>query len=1136
MKKTQIKDALRNIWKQKVSYLSIVVIAMLGVTIFLGIDYASEALRINGTAYYRETAFRDVEIVSTMLLSEQDLSAIRETEGVQDVEAVYQTTGKVASGSARKDASVISMTERINVSTVSEGRMPETGRECAVERPLANEMGWKIGDTIEITNGENGTAEFLTGTTFTITGIAAHPEHACTGLLKSFYIIVTRDAFDLTALDGCCMKAEVLADRPIDMNRFTSGYRTTVRTARESFEEVAKVREPIREAEARERIDENRRKLEDAEAELADGRAKLDAAAEQLREGEQQYADGLQKLEDGRKQLDETKQQLDDAKRQLDEGRKQLDDAKAELDAGAEQLDAAAAEVDSGRRKLVSGWNRIESVKTQIRDQLKGGLDDLIEEDSSQWIDWAEPQAANPDSRHAVAGDFRITEDFQINFGSSLSGKIREILNTAEIPDRVLRKAFEVLGGEGEYDPAAAEKLLSERLASLAGEYQQDYDALAAGCTEWDKGHKVYLAGLRQYREARAKYEEGLAQYEAGEAEYADALKQYEDGLRRYLEGEAQYEQGLKEMEDARRQLDEARAKLEDGEREYADGLRQFEEGKGLLADAEKRADALGPCKWIVVDTYGNAGFVQIKAASDNLKSMEMTFALLFVLVGALVIYATVSKMVDEQRRLIGTTKALGFFNREIFAKYLLFGISATLLGCVLGLLLSRFWIEGFITRGYNLYFEPDLTKPVLILLPTLIVFLAGTLLAFFSIWFACVKLLRLPAVKLMQQSIPKGRKKAAAKKAKGSLYSRLILLNIRSDLRRVIVTVISVAGCCALVIIGCTLRQAFSNAPQLQMKNIIHYDGTVTVDPSANGRAVDTVSGILSDAGAAGCPISRREATIRIRDLDVQELICGDLNAINEMIRLADVKTGEPLAPSGDGVLISKRFSENYELSVGDSFTFALGGTESVQVQVLGVFEDYVSGSMYMSGESFRHLFGRDPEPNAILVRLDGAALKPLLKNLGAVDGFENYARSDSFKKLFETATGVMNMVVLLFIFMAAIMAGVVLMNLTNIYIMQKMPELTIMRINGFTVKESIGYVLRETVVTTTAGIVLGIALGSGIGYKIVRSLEQSFVQLDRRISILAWLVGIGLTVVFTVVVNAIALKKVRKLKLTDM
>ncbi len=1137
MKRTQIKDALRNIRKLQISFWSIVVIAALGVTIFLGVDYAAAALRKNATAYYRDTSFRDVEIVSTMLLSGEDMEVIRSTEGVTDVEGVYMTAAKAVSNDTRMDAYVISVTERINIPSVYEGRLPENVGECAIERRLMDQMGWKVGDTIAVTSADGKTPQYLKADSFVICGAILHPDHACNSITETLYIVVTPEAFDAEALDGCFMKAEIMADRPIDINRYEAEYRTAALTVRERMEAAAETRAPLREESVTAQIEENRQKLDDAEAKLENGRKELDDGRKRLAEGEREYEEGKQKLEDAREQLDEAKQQLADAEQKLKDGRAELDAAKAELKAGKAQLDAAKKKLDSAKRQLISGWNTIEDAKTKIRNKLHAGLDDIIGEDSSQWIHWAKPMKANPDNTGVSASDFQITDNYKINLGVSLSDKINRLMRTVKIPDRVLRKAFEKLGGEGEYDPETARQLLIDRLASLAGEYQSQYDALADGCAKWDKGHKTYLSGLRQYREGLAKYEDALKLYQEGEAQYAEGLAQYEEGLRQYNDGEAQYAQGLIDLENGRRELDDARAKLEDAERQYADGLKQYNEGREALQTAQKRIEALGPCKWIVTDGFGNVGFVQLGTAANNLKSMEMTFALLFVLVGALVIYATVSKMVDEQRRQIGTTKALGFFNREIFAKYLLFGISATLLGCVLGLLIARFGIQSFITNGYNLYFDYSLKKPAMVALPTVIVFFAGVLLAFFSIWFACVKLLRTPAIRLMQQAVPKGRNKAASgRKSALSLYSRLILLNIRTDFRRVLVTVVSVAGCCALVVIGITLRNAVSNSLELQLHEVIRYDGTVSIDPETNADAPDAVARILKDAGAKGCPVLKKNVTVHIKDLDMLELYVGDLAEIGEMNLLADAETGDPIPPIDEGILIPRRFSEIYDVKVGDPIEISLNGTETVQTTVAGIFNTYIGRETYMSDNCFRNLFGRDPETNAFLVRLDGTELDPLLEKLGTVEGYESYERSDSFKSLFETATGVMNMVVLLFIFMAAVMAGVVLMNLTNIYIMQKLPELTIMRINGFTVREVVGYVLRETVVTTAAGILLGIGLGTGIGYKIVCSLEQSFVQFDRHPSIVAWIVGALMTIVFTVIVNAIALKKVRTLKLTDV
>ena len=1139
MKRTQFKDALRNIWKQKISFLSIVVIAALGVTIFLGIDYSANAVRKNGTAFYADTQFRDAEILSTLLLSEEDIQELRNLDGVTDVEGVYLTGVKVSSNGTRTDANAISLTERINLPVVLEGRLPEKNSECAVEQRLMTQMGWKVGDVIAVTDAQDGKPEYLKIATFTVSASISHPDHVCTSIPETLYIMVMPDAFDAEALNGCYMKAEVMIDRETDLNRYETPYRIAVKPVSERIEALADVRTPMQEQSVKDHanalLDENRQKLADAEKALADSRTELDDGWAALSDGEQQYEDGKQQLEDGRKQLDESKQQLSDAEQELKEGREELDAAKAQLDEGKAELDAGKKQLDSAKRQLVSGWNTIEDAKTQIRSKLKAALDDLIGEDSAQWIAWASPMAANPDNANVSASDFQITNDLKVTLGASLSGKIGTILESVNIPDEVLQKVYEKLGGEGEYDRDAALKLLSDRLASAAGKYQQDYDALADGCNQWDKGHKTYIRGLRQYRAALAQYNEGLAAYEDGEAQYAEGLKEYEDGLAQYNEGEAQDAKSVKDLEQARRDLDEARAKLEDGERQYEDGLKAFNEGKEALEDAKRQIDALGPCKWIVFDSYGNAGFVQLGTAANNLKSMEMTFALLFVAVGALVIYATVSKMVDEQRRQVGTTKALGFFNREIFAKYLLFGVSATLIGCAFGLLFARFGIQSIVLGGYSMYFDLPLTKPSVVALSTAIVFAAAILLAFFSILFACLKLLRSPAVKLMQPSVPQGRNKAASGKRVMSLYSRLILLNIRSDLRRVLVTVVSVAGCCALVVIGFTIRNAVQNTTVRQMTEAVHYDGTVLFDPSADTETTANVETTIRDAGAAACPIRRDNITVRIKDLDMQELFVGDLEKVGEMIGLVDPNTGKQLAPT-DGILVSKRFSELYGLHTGDRIEIALNGTESATVPIAGIFNNFIGRATYMSDGCFRNLFAKDAEPNACLIRLDGASLDSLLDTLGTIKGYESYQPSDSFKAMFETATGVMNMIVLLFIFMSAVMAGVVLMNLTNIYIMQKMRELTIMRINGFTTKEVIGYCSRETVVTTIAGILLGIGLGAGIGYQIVRSLEQSFVQFDRSVSIPAWLIGALMTAAFAVIVNVIALKKVKKLKLTDL
>lgn len=1140
MKRTQFKDALRNIWKQRISFLSIIVIALLGAMIFLGLEYSVYAMRRNGSSFYAKTAFRDIESISTLLFSENDLDAIRNTEGVTDVEGVLQTSAKVTAEDVRTDANVISLTERINLPLVLEGRLPQNDRECAVEQRLMRQMGWKTGDRISLTDAGGKTAKYLRNETYEITGVILHPDHICNSLSETLYIVVTRDAFDTHAIGDSYMKAEIMTDRSADANRYEQPYRSGVNTVIERLDALAASRKGVREQEAKETAEqllgENREKLADAKVKLENARLELDDGRTKLEDGERKYAEGEQKLRDGRQKLDETKQKLADAEAELEKGRKELDEAKEKLEDGAKKLEEGKKKLDPARWVLAYNWNQIESAKAKIRDKLRAALEDLIEEDSSEWIHWASPKPANPSDSSERAGDFWITETYRYSIGTSLSDKIGGLLGSVNIPERVLRAVFEKYG-EGEYDAGVARQLLADRLAAAAGKYQKEYDELADGCARWDAGQWAYIAGLVQYRDALKEYESGLAKYEEGEEKYANGLKEYEDGLKQYNDGEAEYEKGVKDLADAKKELDDARLKLKDGEQQYEDGLAQYNEGVEALAEAEKSVETLGPCNWITVSTFGNASFVQLGVSADNLKSMEMTFALLFILVGALVIYATVSKMVDEQRRLIGTTKALGFFSREIFVKYLLFGVSATVFGCLLGIAAARFGIERLVLNGFNLYYDIDLKRMAIIALPSVIVVAAGALLAIAAVWFACAKLLRQPAVKLMQQSIPQGAKRTASgKKGALSLYSRLILLNMRTDLKRVLVTVVSIAGCCALVVIGITLRTAVQNTIGLQMRDVIHYDGMVVIDPDADAGAAENVETILTDAGASFVPLSRQNVTIRIRELDMQTLFVGDISELNKMVSLSDEKTGKAGISVRDGILVSNRFSETNKVQPGDSFEITRNGTDTGTVTIAGTFLNYMGRSIYMDNDCYRKVFGTDARTNAYYIRWNGSESGPILESLRAVKGYESYQPSDSFRTAFEAATGIMNLVVLLFIFMSAVMAGVVLMNLTNIYILQKMPELVIMRINGFTVREVIGYVLRETFLTTSCGIVLGIALGTFVGYRIVRSLEQSYLMLDRRISVLSWGIGALLTVAFTVVINWIVLRKVKRLKLTDM
>ena len=1141
MKKTQIKDNLRNIRKQKVSFISIIVIAMLGVAIFLGLDYSAAGMTRNGSAFFNAQNFRDIEMVSTLLFTQSDLDDIRSTEGVADAEAVWQVSAKSSSGGDRRDVNVISLTERINLPLLSEGRLTETETECAAEKKLAEEMGWTVGSEILLQDAAGEKLQYLNGERFTLVGIADHPDHGNILVTDTCYVIVTPGTFDRQALDDCCMKVEVSIEKETGIDRYSEEYTQAVAVVQERLEALAVGATVRRDGEIheqyRQQIDEGQRKLDDAEAELQTARGELDDGWTALAEGEQELSDAKAQLDDAKKELDDAWAELEDGRVQLEEANGKLAWAKSELQKAEAALAEAKAPLDSAKAQLKSGWEALEDAKARIRNGIRSGVESFLG-DASGSISWAGRSGVNVDSAGATAMTFPIANGFSIDLHQSLGQIVNSFVYSEMITDQMLLDAYiDQTGTEEGFDAGTARADLAAAAVSAAGAYGGDYSALQSACAQWDEGHAKYISGLSAYNAGHAEYEAKLAEYQEGLHWYNVNISVYRKGLEQYDEGKKAYEQGLADYEAGVKELEENREKLTDGEAEYEQGLAEYREEEQRLAKARADLDEIAPCRWMILDGGGNPGYVQIRMTGDNLLSLKGTFALLFLLIGALVIFATVSKIVDEQRTQVGTTKALGFFNREIFAKYLSFGVTATVLGAALGILAARFFMERIALGGYDVFYVFDLSKPAVTAGASLAALLAAAALALIAVWAACYRLLRTPAMRLMQARIPEGAKKAAAgRKHALSLYSRLILLNIRSDIRRVLVTVVSVAGCCALIVIGVTLRSGMMGSIDRQYGEITDYDWRVSFVREGSEQAQEEIEAALQEAGADFVPLQFANITYRISDMQIAELYVCDVDDVQACCHLRDWKSGEVMTATDDGILIPRRVAEIYGLDVGSEFEIALGGITSATVRVAGVFEYFVGRPMLMSPACYEEVFGAPWEPNTFFVRLNGADETALSAALRSVPGFFGVTRSDESMAVFESSTSVINGLVLLFIFMGAVMAGVVQLNLTNMYVLQKKRELTIMRVNGFTTRETVSYLLRETYVTTGLGILLGLGIGSWIAYYILRSLEQPFAQFVRSISVPAWIVGAALTVLFTVLVNFIALQPVKNLRLTDI
>ena len=872
MKKTQRKDGLRNIQKQFLLFLSIIMITMMGTAAYLGIHFSYLAIQKNATKSYSGLRFRDLEIISTSLLSPADLEAIRNLDGVADAEPVWQTGGKINSGRVSEQVFVLSLTEKINLPILLEGRLPELPEECAVEQRLMDRFGWQIGDNVTVRSEKGEVPESLRGDTFTITGVANHPDHIHENAPDILYVLVPRESFDQAGLKECSMKAVVLLEKDPAQNLFDSQYDSMANGLRERAERLALSRAPIRDREIRAEATE---KLEQKTSELEEARAKLADADEKLTEGKAALEEGRESVKESREKLAEAKKTMEDASEALRTGEEKLADAKAQL-------------------------------------------------------------------------------------------------------------------------------------------------------------------------------------------------------------------------------------------------------------------DALEPTQWRYLRARDNTSFTWLNDTVRQTGHMEMTFSMLFIVISAMVIYASIQKLVLEQRVLVGVGKALGLMNREILGKYLLFGMSGTTAGVLLGLAAAAVILEPMVLSSSNDFFLIRFSKPLFDVASTLTVIAAAEVLAFLSVYLGCKSLLRSSAYTLMQPLVPKTGKKTAKHLLRLPLMIRMIPRSMRANPARVMVTILSVAGCCALVVMGFTMRFHIEGVPVRQYSEITDYDLEVSFDGSREARS--GLEAVLKEAGTEFVAVASKSVTFEAGETMAATLVVGDLEEINAFYHITDYDTGRTLPLDQDGLYIHRPVSEYAHLSPGDTLTLSEGSGRSVRVSIAAVYENLFGWNFFMNEKSYEAAFGESGEKNQFFVRLGSADEIRLKEKMAGVQGYEKTDAADSNKSIFSAVSSSMTMLVMLMVILAAILAFFVLMSLTNSYLLQKKDEAVIMRINGFTVREVILYLMAEIIADTVIGILLGFVIGHCMATLMLGLIEKNCYHFIRGISWPALLIGAGITSLFSFLVNTYCLRNVKNMTLSDL
>ncbi len=1142
------KDFIREIRGNMGRFLSIFFIVMLGAAFFAGIRSAGGDMRYTSDAYYDKTDMMDIRVLSTLGLTDDDINDISDIDGVECVVGGHTKEVLVSSGDDQHAIKVIAKTDNINKLTVKDGREPQNENECVIDTHLVTLMGYKIGDTIELSSGDdNPLSDDLASTKFKIVG---------TGYLP-YYLDVERgtgsigdgsiDGFIVTQPDvftsDVYTEAYVKVKGAKELNTYSDEYDELVEKTADKIEAIS---DDAGERRYQEIYTESNDKIADGEQEIADAENELNDAKKELDDGKAQLDSSKKELDDGKAQLDDAKNQLDDAKSQLDSSKSEIDSAEATLNDTKIQLDLAKAQLDESKAKIDSG-------KAQLSEQEKT-LNEKENELKAGWQQYNEGAAQLENQKEQL--DLVRTQLDSMN--QQLEGIAAALEADPENTELLQQKAaletqIEAVSSaltDGEQQIAQYSKTLEESKAKLT-EGQQQIDS---GRAQLNAAKAELEAGEKRYEEGLASYNMGYAQYQEGQKTFNEGKQQYEDGLSQYNSGKAEYDASVSEYEEGLQKYNDGYKEWEDGKKEYDDSydeaVQKIADAKTELQDARDELSKLEKAKWYVLDRNKISSCVSYGMDADRMDSLGNVFPVIFFLVAALVSLTAMTRMVEEQRQQIGTLKALGYSGLSIAGKYIGYAMLATVGGAVIGVIIGEIALPMVIISSYCMLYIglPEYHIPADLLQGSLAVILSVLCTGIATIA-ACYKKIKDKPAELMRPEPPKSGRRIFLEHI-GFIWKRLnftqksTLRNLFRYKKRFIMTIIGIGGCMALMLVGFGIRDSITVVAQNQYIEIFKQSATVGVDTSADESQLESLENRIKDYQDVTETLNVCELSVTLNanstDRTAYLFVPKEADKLTDFVRFRDRVTRKEYELPKDGVTLSEKTATMLGVSVGDEITIKKSeDSDGVRVKVESIIENYVQHYAFISEDTYNRLFNEAPEYNYIYVKFDSKDVSGYEKQFGTDMMTETACTGVSFTSdLEDTITEMLktlDLVIWVLIFSAALLAFVVLYNLNSINMTERKRELATLKVLGFYDTEVAMYVYRENIILTLIGIVVGAVLGTILHLFTILTVEVDLMMFGRVISPMSYVICAVITFAFSLIVNMVMYYNFKKINMVE-
>lgn len=1089
-----VTDTLREVHHTFPRFLSLLVLSALAVCFLAGLRATAPDMKLSADAYFDQQNLMDLHIASTLGLTQEDVDAIAEEEGVASVQGAYTIDALVPMDNQEMVVKVLSYSGEgdVNQPALVEGRLPEGEDECLVEPLFLELSGLSIGDTISLDTGEGDYADALSVEEVTIVGTANSPLYIALDRGSSTLGTGSVDAFLILPVESFTMDyytdAYLLAEGASELETYSDEYEELVDQLAQQLEPLSKERSALR-------YDEASQAISDAEDELAQ--------AEE--EANQQLTDAEAEITSSRQELDDAKKQLEDAKKQLDSGEAQYAAGMEQLESGWQALDAASLELEDGKEQYEQGQTAYQAALALYQIQAAA-----VERQM-------ETQAELEASTQAR------TQATQAALQAATEAALEDPLSYMEVYNRVYEETYQSV-----YDTAYAQAYAQaqenssqwQELQTSKAQLDQTKAQLDAAKAQLNQGEIEYRAGVRQLESSQRQLEASREELDQGWEDYETGLQQWEDGEKAYQEGYESYTQSRQEAED---QLKDGRKEVEQAKRDLT-----------LLEDGE----------WYILDRNTNTGYVSYSMDADRIANLAAVFPLIFFLVAALVSLTTMTRMVEEQRTTIGGLKAMGFSRGSIAIKYVGYGFLSSVIGAVLGLAVGLTLLPWIICTAWSAMYTIGDIHYSFEAATSLLAAGAAVGTVTLAALLACFSTLAATPAQLMRPKAPPVGKRIFLERItplwrKLSFHYKITLRNLFRYQKRFWMTVAGIGGCAALIVTAFGVRGSIMGVMEEQFDVLYHYSAQVGLVDEITPLELEEVEDTLSESGLVDDSLACRVETVTAQSesytLDCYLQTTPSQEELSRFVELRHRTDDVPVTLPDDGAVITEKMASLLGVEVGDTIT--LDGESRVTITVADITEHYVQHYIYVSDTYYETLFGEAPTANTVLVDfpVEESGAGELESQLVSLDGVSSLTLLSDTADTFSSSMESVDYAVILIIFCAAALAFVVLMNLTNINITERLRELATLKVLGFYNREVSAYIYRENAILTVFGVLAGMVLGKFLHQWLILTVEVDMVMFDRVLDLSSYLWAAVLTVVFSLAVNLTARRKLRDLDMVE-